>query len=165
MFVGAAGLFRLVEDDIAHKKARSLRGHGSRSGSNSDDEQKDWLSGRVLALSRWEWQWPQQAAGGGGAPSQVHHGANPMPTATSPAGHQVPWSPVFAHGSQGSLLPRPDSQDAWLFQSPLPPRAAQAVADAGSSFWLGMPRCDNRLAEVRRMSKHSKARTVKSVLL
>ena len=155
MFVGAAGLAHLIEDDIAHKKAQSLRGHHtSSSGSNSDGEQKDWLSGRVLALSRWEWQWPQQAASRDDwATPHAHHGSNPTPTtattATPSTAGQAPWSPVFAHGSRGSLLPRPDSQDAWLFQSPLPTKAAQAVADAASSFWLGVPRCDNRLAEVR----------------
>ena len=52
-------------------------------------------------------------------------------------------SPVFALGSTGAFMARIDSQDAWLFRAPLP----SAVVE-GSDFFLGLPRCDNRLAEL-----------------
>ncbi|CAM9959572.1 unnamed protein product [Ectocarpus sp. 12 AP-2014] len=42
-----------------------------------------------------------------------------------------------------AFTPRTDSQDSWVFRSPLPP----AVADA-ASFEMGRPRCDGRLAQV-----------------
>jgi hypothetical protein len=41
------------------------------------------------------------------------------------------------------LPPRIDSQDAWIFRSPL----NQDVVES-SSFFLGAPRCDNRLASI-----------------
>lgn len=42
-----------------------------------------------------------------------------------------------------SLSPRIDSQDAWIFRSPL----NQDVVEL-STFFLGAPRCDNRLASI-----------------
>jgi hypothetical protein len=157
IFVGAAGLVRLIEDDAVHRKARRLQG------SSSPNEQEDWLGGRVFALLRWEWEWPEQAGDESSSHAPFSHGSNLTPTQEPPqsqtsdsgatdsptnAATGAPWSPIFAQGSKAYLLPRADSQDAWLFRSPLPPRAAQAVANSGSNFWLGVPRCDNRLAEV-----------------
>jgi hypothetical protein len=50
------------------------------------------------------------------------------------------WEPTnnFLH-----LFPRIDSQDAWIFRSPI----NQDVIEF-SSFPLGAPRCDNRLAAI-----------------
>ena len=42
-----------------------------------------------------------------------------------------------------TLYPRIDSQDAWIFKSPI----NQNVVDL-TSFYLGVPRCDNRLASI-----------------
>jgi hypothetical protein len=42
-----------------------------------------------------------------------------------------------------SLVPRIDSQDAWVFRSPV----NQDVVNF-SSFFLGTPKCDNRLASI-----------------
>lgn len=62
--------------------------------------------------------------------------------------HQFPNNTVLAllrwqHDTAGtiSLTLRTDSQDAWLFQSPVP-----EVLVSASDFPLGVPRCDNRLA-------------------
>ena len=44
---------------------------------------------------------------------------------------------------------RTDSQDAWIFHSPLN-KSLSAQAD----FYLGAPRCDNRLAELLRLAGH-----------
>lgn len=41
------------------------------------------------------------------------------------------------------LTLRTDSQDAWIFQSPLPDTVL-----ASTDFQLGLPRCDNRLVEI-----------------
>lgn len=42
-----------------------------------------------------------------------------------------------------SLFPRVESQDAWLFKTPI----SEDVIDS-SAFYLGTPRCDNRLASI-----------------
>jgi hypothetical protein len=62
--------------------------------------------------------------------------------------HRFPNNTVLAllrwqHDTAGtiSLTLRTDSQDAWLFQSPVP-----EVLVSASDFPLGVPRCDNRLA-------------------
>ncbi len=57
------------------------------------------------------------------------------------------WSD-YGHSIQLSL--RTDSQDAWLFQSPID----EAVV-AQSGFAMGVPRCDNRLAHILRSSNYS----------
>lgn len=38
---------------------------------------------------------------------------------------------------------RTDSQDAWIFRSPLPDSVA-----AAADFFLGQPKCDNRLVHI-----------------
>jgi len=43
-----------------------------------------------------------------------------------------------------TLQLRVDSQDAWIFKSPL---ANESIIDS-SNFFLGVPRCDNRIAEI-----------------
>ena len=151
MFASAAGLQRLLADDQAH--AADGRGVGGGS---------DWLAHRAFALLQWEWHWPGQAAAP--RPAGDDDGASrtaPAPAAAaaaarasaseaaaSEAAPYVAWSPIFGPGSGATLVPRADSQDAWLFRAPLPLGAARAVADLGARFGLGAPRCDNRLAEV-----------------
>lgn len=50
------------------------------------------------------------------------------------------WSPLkpFIH-----MNPRIDSQDAWIFQAPV-----QDAVIQDSAFYLGAPRCDNRIAAI-----------------
>lgn len=52
------------------------------------------------------------------------------------------WTPVGGASSL-SLSLRSDSQDAWVLSSPVPEQVLQQ-----SGFFLGAPRCDNRLAQV-----------------
>ncbi|CAM9357232.1 unnamed protein product [Discosporangium mesarthrocarpum] len=47
------------------------------------------------------------------------------------------------HTGAPSLLPRIDSQDAWVFRAPVP----ESVVE-GSAFPLGQPRCDGRIARL-----------------
>jgi hypothetical protein len=52
------------------------------------------------------------------------------------------------------LLPNCESQDAWIFRSPLMPVATNITSDMTSAlfkltdFYLGAPRCDNVLAHI-----------------
>ena len=55
----------------------------------------------------------------------------------------------MADNSNLSLQIRSDSQDAWLFQAPLN-RSVEALSD----FFLGLPRCDNRLAAILEEAGH-----------
>ena len=49
-----------------------------------------------------------------------------------------------------SLPIRTDSQDAWIFRAPMD---EDVIAD--SNFALGLPRCDNRIAEVLHQANYS----------
>ena len=119
--------------------ARLGRAHG---GSSRGGGGGGWMEGRAFALLRWEWIWPAPVAGP----------LSPPGAAMAAALRDPPWSPIFAAGARGVLAPRADSQDAWVVRAPLPRRVVAALEATGrgdgARLFLGMPRCDNRLAEV-----------------
>ena len=94
----------------------------------------DLLRGACFALSRWE----RRPGGPRGSTGERLH-------LTAPSRG---WSPALAAPSaRAFLLPRADSQDAWVFRTPLSQRAQLALA-RHAVFFPGLPRCDNRLAHV-----------------
>ncbi|CAM9749410.1 unnamed protein product, partial [Ectocarpus sp. 6 AP-2014] len=90
------------------------------------------MANKVFALAAWQNQ-PSEGPGDD-YPNMDHGDPN------------IDEDPGAMYGTMiGDLefTPRTDSQDSWIFRSPLPP----AVADA-ASFEMGRPRCDGRLAQV-----------------
>jgi hypothetical protein len=59
------------------------------------------------------------------------------------------WTDWDASNNFILLSPRIDSQDAWIFRSPIKEEVIYL-----SSFFLGAPRCDNRLAAILNISGH-----------
>lgn len=117
----------------------------------------DALEDRVLSLLRWDWVWPDKKAENDGSstnmlkactdfcvPSAVSYGLPFSRISGSLFSHFgiSAFSSIYIAGSTGSFTPRIDSQDAWLFKSPLP----SSLVSKNSNFLLGRPRCDNRLA-------------------
>lgn len=55
-------------------------------------------------------------------------------------GKWTDWSPIQPYVE---LYARVDSQDAWIFKSPLPDCVVLPA-----NFYMGLPRCDNRIASI-----------------
>jgi hypothetical protein len=68
---------------------------------------------------------------------QVQHSSKMTPSTV------LALSKWISEGSSITLPIRADSQDAWVFQTPV----SESVI-AQSNFFLGLPKCDNRLAKV-----------------
>lgn len=88
------------------------------------------LENQVFALLRWEWTLTTAA---------------PNTSEATQSGSATAEEADVAELEQGVGIfhARVDSQDAWVWRSPLP---ASLLPEA--NFYLGLPRCDNRVAQV-----------------
>ena len=130
----------------------------------SDFEDGVSMDGHVFALTRWDWHcelFPD------GEAAEERGLAAVLRATDEPA----------ARARCARFVPRVDSQDAWLFRAPLVPRLTTSLlteADASATeaaprtgaawlagavnFSLGLPRADQRLAQVRNSAPRDKSR-------